>query len=186
MSTFLFITKYLEGNMLELQREIHILAVPYGTVFLAIVLDLVAGLVKASRLGEMRTSVGLRRTVSKFRDYYSMLLIATLIDILLSVMDVYELPYITFACGIYLTFIEGMSIREKGDDKMRRKNNQDLKAIITVLENRGDLMKSFVEIVKEEVKELEEIAEAEPLPKTEDQVPLKTSTEPDLKDSEKN
>lgn len=147
----LFITKYLNGDFTAIQKEVYILAVPYAVVFIAMVLDLIAGILKAKKIGEARTSVGLRRTVSKFKDYYSMLLIATLIDVLLSVMPIYELPYATFTAGLYLTFIEGLSIREKGEDKIRRQGNKDLKALIAVLENRGDLAKAFAEIVKNEI-----------------------------------
>lgn len=155
MGTLLFITKYLAGDFDAIQKEVYILAVPYVVVFIAMGLDLIAGILKAKKLGEARTSIGLRRTVSKFKDYFGMLLIASLIDVLLSVVDVYSLPYVTFACGLYLTFIEGLSIREKGEDKIRRQNNKDLKALIAVLENRGDLVKAFVEMVKNEISENE-------------------------------
>lgn len=151
MTKLLFITKYLTGELEALQKEVYILAVPYAIVFIAMTLDLVAGIMKARKLGEARTSEGLKRSVSKFRDYYGMLLVATLMDILISVVEVYNLPYITFACGIYLTFIEGLSIREKGEDKTRRQNHKDLKALITILENRGDLVKGLIEVVKEEI-----------------------------------
>lgn len=151
MGTFLFITKYIGGEFEALQKEVYILAVPYAVVFIAMVLDLISGILKAKKLGEASTSLGLRRTVNKFKDYYGMLLVASLIDILLSVVEVYSLPYVTFACGIYLTFIEGLSIREKGEDKGHRQNNKDLKAFVTLLENRGDLVKAFTEIVKREI-----------------------------------
>lgn len=153
MGTLLFITKYLDGDFNAIQKEVYILAVPYAVVFIAMVLDLIAGILKAKKLGEARTSIGLRRTVSKFKDYYGMLLVATLIDILLSVIEPYNVPYATFASGIYLTFIEGLSIREKGEDKIRRQGNKDLKALVAVLENRGDLVKAFAEIVKNEIAE---------------------------------
>ena len=151
MTTNLFITKYLTGEVDALQKEIYILAVPYMIVLLAMTLDLIAGIMKAHKIGEARTSEGLKRTVSKFRDYYGMLLVATLMDVLLSVVEIYNLPYITFACGVYLTFIEGLSIREKAEDKTRRQNNKDLKALITILENKDNLVKGLVEIVKHEI-----------------------------------
>lgn len=156
MDNLLFITKYISGDFYAIEKEVYILAVPYAIVFFAMVLDLIAGILKALKLGEARTSEGLKRSVRKFKDYYGMLLIATLIDVLLSVVEVYNLPYITFACGVYLTFIEGLSIREKGEDKIRRQSNKDLKALVAVLENRGDLVKAFAEIVKNEINKDEE------------------------------
>lgn len=147
----LFITKYLDGDFEAIQKEVYILAVPYAVVFIAMVLDLIAGILKARKLGEATTSEGLKRTVAKFKDYYGMLLVATLIDILLSVVEPYNLPYATFASGIYLTTIEGLSIREKGEDKIRRQGNKDLKVLVSLLENRGDLVKAFVDIVKSEI-----------------------------------
>lgn len=151
MGALLFITKYLAGDFEGLQKEVYVLVVPYAVVFIAIVLDLIAGLIKAGRLGEACTSIGLRRTVGKFKDYYGTLLIATLIDVLLSIVEVYNMPYATFAAGLYLTFIEGLSIREKGEDKMRRRSNKDLQALISILENRGDLVKAFSDILKKEI-----------------------------------
>lgn len=153
MGTLLFITKYNSGDFEALRKETLILAIPYVTVFVAIAIDLIAGVMKAKAAGEVRTSFGLRRTVSKFKDYYSLLLVSSMIDVLLSLLDTYNQPFVTFAAGLYLVVIELISIREKWDEKVRRRNNKDIHAVLSVLENRGDLLKAFTEILKRETDE---------------------------------
>lgn len=138
------------GDFEALQKEAAILVVPYVVVLCAIIIDLITGVMKAKAAGEARTSYGLRRTVSKFKDYYSLLLVSTLIDLLLSVLESYPLPFVTFGGALYLVVIEWLSVREKWDEKARRRANKDIQAILSVLENRGDLLKAFAEIIKRE------------------------------------
>lgn len=153
--TKLFITKFLNADYHALKMEGYILTIPYITSLVMIVIDLVAGIWKAKQVGEFCTSEGLRRTVAKFREYYSMLITATVVDVLLSVVELYHLPFVTFGAGIYIVIIEGLSIREKAANKEHRRKNNDIKALISVLENRGDLVKTFTEIIKREIDNVE-------------------------------
>lgn len=147
------ITETARGELAELKRELSTVAVPYVVVLLAMCADLITSIAKAKKNGEASTSAGLRKTVTKFKEYYSMLFIATLMDVLLSVLDVYSAPFVTFGCGLYLTLIEGLSIRENTEMNTRRPINKDLKALVAILESRGDLVKALTDIVKNEVEE---------------------------------
>ena len=52
-------------------------------VMVAMIVDLVSGLIKAKQRGEIRTSYGLRRTVNKFIVYEGGVLIAIMIDVMI-------------------------------------------------------------------------------------------------------
>jgi hypothetical protein len=149
--TLTFIYYYLADDWAAIHREMAVMAVPYVAVFAAIAVDLIAGVTKARAIGEARTSVGLRLTVVKFKDYYSMLIIASVIDVLLSVLPAYGLPYATFIIGLYLVVIEWLSVREKASEKVRRRTAKDAQLLITLLESRDGLTKAAVEMLKKEV-----------------------------------
>lgn len=151
--TILFITKYLNDDLPALVRELYIVLIPLFAVFVAMIIDLIFGLYKAKESGEVRTSYGLRRTVRKFIEYYSMLILAFVIDVLASIIDNYNLPYITFIAAAYLVFTEILSIREKASDKERRRQNRDLQILIGLVENKGDLLKSITSFVKKQLEE---------------------------------
>lgn len=155
----LFITKYLSGDLVSLIRELYIVLIPFFAVLLAMILDLFFGIQKAKSLGEARTSYGLRRSVRKFIEYYSMLILAFVIDVLASIIDNYNLPYITFAAAAYLVFTEILSIREKASEKERRRQNKDIGTLLTLIENRGDIANAITDIVKKRLEEEKEKAE---------------------------
>ncbi len=148
--------------MISLVKEIKIALIPFFLVLIAMIIDLIFGIQKAISLGEVRTSYGLRRSGKKFIEYYSILILALTVDILASIVDSYNLPYITFTVGVYLVITEGISIREKASEKERRKQNKDIGMLLTIFENRGDILKTITDIAKRELeKEKEEKQDAE-------------------------
>ena len=95
-------------------------------VFVAMMIDLAAGLHKAKVAGVMRTSEALRRTATKFCRYEGSVSLGLLIDILmamsrlftafgLSVFD--EVPLFCILIGMFLCVVEFMSIRETTETK---------------------------------------------------------------------
>lgn len=90
----------------------------HALVLGAIVVDLVSGYRKAKRLGEDRTSKALRRTVNKINSYYSCLLLMSMIDVTLFIINVWdrvgipELPYFAGVSTIMLIVIELKSVVE--------------------------------------------------------------------------
>lgn len=96
-------------------------------VFLAMMVDLAAGLYKASQRGDMKRSEALKRTGFKFIIYEGGILIASLIDLLIHLGKLFLLlgwnmawgvPFVTIALGIFWCVVEGLSVREKADEKI--------------------------------------------------------------------
>ena len=96
-------------------------------VFLAIMVDLAAGLYKAYQRGDARRSEALKRTGFKFLIYEGCIFIASLMDVLIHLGKVFLLlgwetawgvPFATLALGIFWCVVEFLSVREKADEKI--------------------------------------------------------------------
>ncbi|QJB39720.1 phage holin family protein [Chitinophaga oryzae] len=81
-----------------------------GWVFLAMVLDLVTGVIKAIVLKEARTSSGYRKTVVKFTQYAGAILVGIIMGNSLSHDDVVQ--YVNDGLLVLLIYIETTSIFE--------------------------------------------------------------------------
>ena len=84
-------------------------------VFMAMIVDLVSGLYKAKQRNEIRSSWGLKRTLSKFIMYEGGMVIAAGIDLLIFLSKLFVLfhldvlqgvPIITCVVGIFLLIVE--------------------------------------------------------------------------------
>lgn len=90
----------------------------HAIVLVAIAVDFFSGYRKAKRLGEERTSKALRRTVNKINSYYSCLLLMSMIDVTLYLIDIWErvgipeLPYFASVGTIFIIAIEITSVVE--------------------------------------------------------------------------
>lgn len=125
-------------------------------VVLAMIVDLVSGLIKAKQRGEIRSSYGLKRTLNKFVLYEGGMLIAAGIDLLIHLSHLLQLfplkaiegvPVITLVVGIYLLIVEALSVREKADQKVRddmRKAKELLEKVITK-EDIADILSEVIE-----------------------------------------
>ena len=111
-------------------------------VMLAMLIDLVSGLYKAKLRGELRTSYGLSRSVSKFILYGGSVMIALMVDImvhysrlfvLMKLLPIVGVPVITCLVSVFLCVIEFLSIREKAEDKVRKRMDKTLGAIIELV-----------------------------------------------------
>lgn len=98
-------------------------------VFLAMIIDLLSGLQKAKQRGEVRTSYGLSRSLSKFIMYEGGMLIGCGIDMLIhfskllnlfGLEGIADVPVITCLIGVFLLVTEFLSVREKADEKTRK------------------------------------------------------------------
>lgn len=102
-----------------------IVGIIYVWVFLAAMLDLWAGIRKAKKRGEYRSSKKLRRTVDKLTGYYNIMLAVTFVDALLLFglallrVNVPHIPYLTFVGAAVVGVIEIKSIFEKAEDKQK-------------------------------------------------------------------
>lgn len=106
-----------------------IVVVSCVVVLLAMMLDLASGLYKAKLRGEIRSSWGLKRTLSKFIAYEGGMLIAAGVDLLMHMSQlaqlfgleaIYGIPVITCLVGVFLLIVEFISIREKADKKTKK------------------------------------------------------------------
>lgn len=95
-------------------------------VFVAMMVDLAAGLYKAHLRGDARRSEALKRTGYKFCLYQGSILIAAGIDLCIHLAKVYMwfgwamvygLPLVTITLGIFWCVVEFLSVREKADEK---------------------------------------------------------------------
>jgi len=98
-------------------------------VLFAMMVDLASGLYKARLRGEVRTSYGLKRTLSKFISYEGGMLIAAGVDLLIHMSRLPKLfglgviegmPVVTCLVGVFLCVVEFISIRENADKKVKR------------------------------------------------------------------
>lgn len=113
-------------------------------VLFAMCIDLASGLYKAKQRGEVRSSYGLKRTLSKFITYEGGMLIAAGVDIMILYCKMYELfhinilvgiPVITGLVGIFLCVVEFISVREKADKKIKREMSDAATLLSKMLEN---------------------------------------------------
>ncbi len=98
-------------------------------VLLAMMIDLASGLHKAKMRGEIRSSWGLKRTLTKFITYEGAVILAFFVDVFLYWSRLFELfhlnaitgvPVVTCLIGIFLVVVEFMSIMEKSDRKTKK------------------------------------------------------------------
>ena len=140
------------GNM------IAVIVIACLLVLFAMIIDLISGLSKARQRGELRSSWGLKRTLTKFITYEGGMLIAAGVDILMHMCHILELfhldilyrtPVITCMLAIFLLIVEFISVREKADKKIRSEFQQveelasklvkkdDIRELIEVILNRN-------------------------------------------------
>jgi len=121
---------------------LQISAVVSLVVFIAIIVDLILGWMKAKQRGEAHTSYALARTSRKFLSYEGCIIVACCMDVLFSFIKLWQIiglplldsvPVITSLIGIYLCFVEFMSIREKADEKEKKMYNKADKILAAAL-----------------------------------------------------
>lgn len=139
----------LEGNYDELRFLLGIVIFTWLLVGIAIIIDLISGVRKAKERGEMRTSYGFKQTVNKVVLYYGFMIFALMFDCI--GMFFYSLPFVTLISALFLIFIECKSVFEKARDKDKRKFNKGMQELAILLENKDDLVKGFVEVLRKEL-----------------------------------
>lgn len=121
-----------------------IVVVACVVVLFAMMLDLSSGLYKAKLRGEIRSSWGLKRTLSKFIAYEGGMLIAAGVDLLMHLSKLPELfglhtiegiPVITCLVGVFLLVVEFISIREKADKKTKKEMSEAAELLVKMLDN---------------------------------------------------
>ena len=117
--------------MIEILNEVKMMfltdSVIAVIVFLAMMVDLGAGLYKAHLRGDARRSEALKRTGYKILIYEGGILIASCVDLLIHMGKLYHIlgwniavgvPFVTILLGIFWCVVEFLSVREKADEKI--------------------------------------------------------------------
>ena len=121
-----------------------VVAVACVVVLFAMMIDLASGLYKAKLRGEIRSSWGLKRTLTKFITYEGGMLIAAGVDLLMHMSRLVDLfgldsihgvPVITCLVGIFLLVVEFISIREKADKKTKKELSDAVDVVTKLLSN---------------------------------------------------
>jgi len=146
------ILELLKNDYSAIWLKMFVVSVAWSLVLLSMLIDLYFGIKKSKALGEHTNSKGFRRSIEKFCYYYAMLVFALIFDAIIPISYYLEfpssaLPIITLFCASALIFTEAKSVREKGDDKARRRTDKTLKDMLNLLEKREDLVfKIFKEL----------------------------------------
>lgn len=146
----------MENVFTDIGPMLSVVAVVMVIVLLAMVIDLLSGINKARQNGKMRTSWGLKRTVSKFIMYEGSLLIAAGVDVLLHASHLYDLlhldairgvPFVTCLVGVFICMVEFMSVHETADTKTKKEWAETARLIGQVVA-RDEL----VDVIKDAIK----------------------------------
>lgn len=150
-------------------EQVMMTAVACLVVFVAMMIDLGAGLYKASLRGDARRSEALKRTGYKFCLYEGSMLIACGVDVLIHMSKlalwfgwhlVYNVPLVTLALGVFWCLVEFLSVREKADDKIHSnisKAEQIAKQVLTREEWIAILAEAMRQGMKQKTKGVEPI-----------------------------
>lgn len=131
-------------------------------VLIAMLVDLAAGLYKASQRGDMKRSEALKRTGFKFLIYEGGILIASLIDLLIHMGKLFLIlgwelawgvPFVTIALGIFWCVVEGLSVREKADEKIHS-NISKAEKLATLILKIAEAVRQGKEIDMDAAKEI--------------------------------
>lgn len=129
----------------------------YTTVLSLIFCDLWAGIRKAKKRGEYRTSEGYKRTISKIAKYYNMLLALTAVDIVqISLLfylhigygyDIPMVPWFTLVGTIYIAFVEMKSIEEPANLKELKQQEDFKRMMVSLAKDYGHPEKMVIDII---------------------------------------
>ena len=119
----------------------------YIAILALILADLWAGVRKAKKRGEYRTSDGYKRTIDKIARYYNMTFAMSLIDVVQVAIifflyyfyevDIWMIPWFTLFATGYVAWVEVHSIWEPADIKEKKQQQDYTKALLAVIEQYG-------------------------------------------------
>ncbi len=129
----------------HIYRQALIIALCMGLMIVAMLVDLISGVMKAKANGQATTSTGLKKTCDKARKYFSPYLVAVCIDMIASCANE-PFPIFSMIWAGYCVFCEFMSVREKAWKKAEIRKQESTMQVI--LENRHDLAKAIAEALR--------------------------------------
>jgi len=136
--------------------------------------DLRAGIRKAKKRGEYRTSDGFKRTIEKISKYFNMTFALSLIDVVQIALifflyqfykvDIFMVPWFTFIATGYVGYVEIKSIWEPADIKERKQQQDYRRALMALIREYGGLDNVLKSMTKEGLeKAAQEETDIEPI-----------------------
>lgn len=152
----------MDNRILTLMICGGIMLLMYIAILALILADLWAGVRKAKKRGEYRTSDGYKRTIDKIARYYNMTFAMSLIDVVqVSIIfflyyfyevDIWMIPWFTLFATGYVAWVEVHSIWEPADIKEKKQQQDYTKALLAVIEQYGGAEK-VIEMLINKTKE---------------------------------
>lgn len=133
----------------HLYRAALIIALCMGALVVSMGVDLFFGIKKAKENGEATTSRGFKKTCDKARKYFSPFMVAVCIDLIACI--VLPFPVFSMIWAGYCVFCEFVSVREKSWQKAEIRKQE--RTVSILLENKDDIAKAMIEIMKQAGKE---------------------------------
>ena len=150
------IIDYLEGDYKTLITTLFVVCFAWIVVIVAMLIDLYFGVKKAKELGEATSSEELRRTINKATYYFALMGFAFLFDIFDVVTPYFfphplgSIPFVSVFAALGLVFTEAKSVREKAEEKARRRTDESFRKILELMQNREDVMREIADHLKKE------------------------------------
>lgn len=149
------ILEFLKEDYSAITMKLIVVGILWCAVLLAMIIDFYFGIRKARQIGEVRSSEGYKRSVSKFNQYFGMLLYAFIFDAIVPISYFFEfpisaIPVVSLLATVALVFTEAKSVHEKADEKQRRKVNASLVSVLELLEKKDDVLKDLLSNYKKE------------------------------------
>nr|DAK56381.1 MAG TPA: holin [Caudoviricetes sp.] len=150
------IIDYLEGDYKTLITTLFVVCFAWIVVIVAMLIDLYFGVKKAKELGEATSSEELRRTINKATYYFALMGFAFLFDIFDVVTPYFfphplgSIPFVSVFAALGLVLTEAKSVREKAEEKARRRTDESFRKMLELMQNREDVMREIAEHLKKE------------------------------------
>ena len=145
----LFIPYLINRDWPHLQMLLVMMAILYAGVFVAVVIDLFFGVRRAKHLNIARTSSGYRRTISKLTNYFGLMLMLSIADIVASV--VFKMPYFTVAGAVGIVLVEAKSVFE--NLKQQEKNIAEVQSMLLKIFEHKDEIQAILSMLNTDKKE---------------------------------
>ena len=150
------IIDYLEGDYKTLITTLFVVCFAWIVVIVAMLIDLYFGVKKAKELGEATSSEELRRTINKATYYFALMGFAFLFDIFDVVTPYFfphplgSIPFVSVFAALGLVLTEAKSVREKAEEKARRRTDESFRKMLELMQNREDVMREIADHLKKE------------------------------------
>lgn len=139
------ILEFLKEDYNAIIMKLIVVGILWCAVLVSMIIDFYFGIRKAKQIGEVRSSEGYKRSVSKFNQYFGMLLYAFIFDAIVPISYFFEfpisaIPVVSLLATVALVFTEAKSVHEKADEKQRRKVQASVIQVLELMEKKEDVL----------------------------------------------